>query len=65
VQTARVLLYADAPSLPGGRVDAAEAVSAVRAEQQADGGWLRFEAPSPAARLAHTLDALAALARFG
>jgi hypothetical protein len=65
VQTARVLLYADAPSLPGGRVDAALVLERVRAEQQPDGGWLRFYDPAPAARLAHTLDALAALSRFG
>jgi hypothetical protein len=64
VQTARVLLYAEAPSLPGGRVDASEAVERLLGEQQGDGGWLRFDDPAPAARLDHTLDALTALARF-
>jgi hypothetical protein len=65
VQTARVLLYAEAPSLPGGRVDAAEALERLLAEQQADGGWLRFDDPAASARLDHTLDALTALVRLG
>jgi hypothetical protein len=64
VRTARVLLYADAPSLPGARLDAAELVAAIRSEQAEDGGWLLLEDPSPAARVRHTLDALTALARF-
>ena len=65
VQTARVLLYAEAPSLPGGRVDAAEAIGRLLDEQQRDGGWLRFDDPAPSARLDHTLDALTALVRLG
>jgi hypothetical protein len=65
VQTARVLLYAEAPSLPGGRVDATEAIERLLAEQQGDGGWLRFDDPAPSARLEHTLDALTALVRLG
>jgi hypothetical protein len=64
VQTARVLLYADAPALPGGRVAAAEVVPRILAEQAGDGGWLRPEDPAPEARVRHTLDALAALVRF-
>jgi hypothetical protein len=64
VQTGRVLLYVDAPALPGGRVDAAEVVDRILAEQEGDGGWLRGEDPAPEARVAHTLDALAALVRF-
>jgi hypothetical protein len=64
VQTARVLLYADAPALPGGRVDAAEVVDRILSEQASDGSWLRPEAPAPGARVDHTLDALAALVRF-
>ena len=65
VQTARVLLYAEAPSLPGGRVNATEAVERLLAEQQGDGGWLRFDDPAPSARVEHTLDALTALVRLG
>lgn len=65
VRTARVLLYADAPSLPGARLGAAELMTAIRSEQADDGGWLRLEDPSPPARVRHTLDALTALARFG
>jgi hypothetical protein len=64
VQTGRVLLYADSPALPGGRVDAAEVVDRILTEQAGDGGWLRPEDPAPEARVAHTLDALAALVRF-
>ncbi|MFQ5417127.1 MAG: hypothetical protein ACE5FL_08800, partial [Myxococcota bacterium] len=65
VRTARVLAYADAPSLPGGRLEGGEVALAVVAEQAADGGWLRLEDPSPEARVAQTLDALTALLRFG
>jgi len=65
VDAARVLLYAEAPSLPGGRVDASEALERLLGEQQADGGWLRFDDPASAARIEHTLDALTALARLG
>jgi hypothetical protein len=64
VQTARVLLHADAPALPGGRVDAAAVLPRVLSEQAADGGWLPPADPAPEARVAHTLDALAALVRF-
>lgn len=64
VQTARVLLYAEAPSLPGGRVDAGEAVERLLAEQQRDGGWLRLDDPALSARIEHTLDALTALVRL-
>jgi hypothetical protein len=64
VQAGRVLLYVDAPALPGGRVDAAEVVDRILAEQAGDGGWLHPEDPAPEARVAHTLDALAALVRF-
>jgi hypothetical protein len=64
VRTARVLAYADAPVFPGARLETAEVVAAILAEQSADGGWLRPEDPSPAARVAHSLDALVALVRF-
>jgi hypothetical protein len=65
VQTARVLLYAEAPSLPGGCVGAAEAVERLVSEQQGDGGWLRFDEPTISARLEHSLDGLTALVRLG
>jgi hypothetical protein len=64
VRSARVLLYADASSLPGGRLDAAELVEAILVEQEPDGGWLRLEDPSLPARVEQTLDALTALTRF-
>jgi len=64
VQCARVLLYAEAPSLPGGRLGAAEVIERLRGEQQRDGGWLRLEDPAPPARVEHTLDGLTALVRF-
>jgi hypothetical protein len=64
VQTARILLYADSPALPGGRVGAPEVVARILSEQAGDGGWLRPEDPASEARVAHTLDALAALVRF-
>jgi hypothetical protein len=64
VRTARVLLYADAPAIPGARLDAGEVIEQLLAEQAADGGWLRPEDPSPPARVAHSLDALTALVRF-
>jgi hypothetical protein len=60
VRAARVLTWCGAPSLPGARIDAPELVDAVRAEQAPDGGWLEPGAPDDA-RVAHTLDALAAL----
>jgi hypothetical protein len=64
VRTARVFLYADARALPGARLDAAEVVERILAEQQGDGGWVSAEDPAPEARVAHTLDALTALVRF-
>ncbi len=64
VRTARVFVWCDAGSLPGGgALSLGEVVPAVVAEQQPDGGWLRFEAPSSEQRVAHTLTALAVLAR--
>ena len=65
VRTARVLLYGDAPALPGARLDASDVIGQLLSEQEEDGGWLRLEDPSPGSRLAHSLDALAALVRFG
>jgi hypothetical protein len=65
VRTARVMLLCDSPSLPGARLDSGEVIAQVLTEQMADGGWLRPEDPSPEARVRHSLDALAALVRFG
>ena len=64
VRTARVLLHCDAGGLPGAALKTPELLSALLAEQQGDGGWLPLASPAPDARVAHTLDALAALARF-
>lgn len=59
VRTARVLLWCDAAAIPGAPLSAGELRSRILAEQAPDGGW-----PSPRARVAHTLDALAALTRW-
>ncbi len=59
VRTARVLLWCDARAIPGAPLGAAELADRILAEQSSDGGW-----PSPAARVAHTLDALVALTRW-
>jgi hypothetical protein len=63
VRTARVLLWCDAPSLPGARLAAAEVAAGILAEQAPDGGWLAAEAPEPE-RVRCALDALAGLARL-
>lgn len=55
---ARVLLVADARALPGARLLPSEILAALVAAQSGDGG---FGAGSDAARVATTLDALAAL----
>jgi len=65
VRSARVILWCDAPSVPGARLGAPEVIERMLGEQQADGGWLRLDDPSSEARVAHTLDALAALVRLG
>ena len=65
VRTARILLYCDARTIPGGGLEAGELVAAILAEQCEDGGWLDAADPSPAARSAHSLDALVALSHFG
>jgi hypothetical protein len=64
VRTARVLLDCGAPSLPGARISSRDVLAALLREQAPDGGWLRADGPE-ALRVAGTLDALAALARFG
>jgi len=65
VRTARVIVYCDAPSVPGARLGATEVREQLIGEQQADGGWLSLADPSPEARVRHTCDALAALNRLG
>jgi hypothetical protein len=64
VRTARVFLYCDVGGLPGGALGTPELLTALLAEQQKDGGWLALASPAPSARVAHTLDALAALVRL-
>jgi len=61
VRTARVLLWCDAPSLPGGRVSAAELLPALRAAQAPDGS---FADGAGEASPEITWDALVALLRF-
>ncbi len=59
VRTARVLLWCDALALPGARLRGDALRERILGEQQPDGGW-----PSRDARVARTLDALAALVRW-
>ena len=60
---ARVLLWCDAHAIPGARLGVDELLGALLAEQRGDGGWPAPGA-SPDARVARTLDALAALSRW-
>ena len=64
VRAARVLVWCDAHALPGAKADAGELVGRIVADQEADGGWLEPSEPGPDERIAHTLDALAALSRL-
>jgi hypothetical protein len=64
VRTARVLLWCDAPMLPGGRVSAGELWEALLAQQADDGGWPGTDDAPPETRVARSLDALLALLRF-
>lgn len=57
-QAARVLLLADAPTLPGARLAPDEIASSLLATQAGDGGW---PAPAGSDRVAATAEALAAL----
>ena len=62
LQVARVLALCDAMALPGARIPPAELRASLLASQAADGGF-RPRAPIPA-RVAATLDAVAALRRL-
>ena len=64
VRTARVFLWCEAAALPGARIESGEVLASVRAEQEPDGGWLCLDDPAASARVEHTLDALAVLARL-
>jgi hypothetical protein len=61
VRSARVLVWCDAAALPGTRLDAAELVTALLAEQAGDGGF----GDLPSERPARTWDAWVALERLG
>ncbi len=61
VLTARVLLWCDAPSLPGARLSGDEVARALVAQQEDDGGW---PAP-PERRVARAWDGLVALLKLG
>jgi hypothetical protein len=61
VRTARVFVLCDAHALPGARIHAEEAVAALLATQQEDGGWPAPAESDPRARIAATLDAVVAL----
>lgn len=62
VQGCRLLVWCDAPSLPGGKVSAAQMLPALLAEQAPDGSY-RAGGP-PAEALQATWDALVALLRL-
>ncbi len=64
VRTARVLVWCDAHAVPGARADAGELVGRIVTDQESDGGWLLPAEPGADERIAHTLDALAALSRL-
>lgn len=61
VRCGRVLLWCDAPALPGGALEAGEVQAALLAQQAADGGW-----PGPEeARALMAWDGLVGLLRLG
>lgn len=61
VGAARAFVLCEAQALPGARIRADEAVAALLASQQDDGGWLAGDAADPRARIDATLDAVVAL----
>jgi hypothetical protein len=64
VRTARVFAWCDALALPGARIDAQELWLALISEQEPDGGFAPAAGAGTRERVAHSLDALAALARL-
>ena len=62
VQVCRLLVWCDAPSLPGGKVSAAEMLPALVAEQEPDGSYRAGGEPAVARQA--TWDALVALLRL-
>jgi len=64
VRTARVFAWCDALALPGARIDAQELWLALISEQGPDGGFVPAAGAATHERVAHSLDALVALARL-
>jgi len=61
VRAARVFVLCDVRALPGARIRSDEAVAALLATQQEDGGWPAEGDADPRARVTATLDAIVAL----
>ena len=61
VRTARVFVLCEVQALPGARIRSDEAVAALLATQEEDGGWAAPAEADPRARIAATLDAVVAL----
>jgi hypothetical protein len=61
IRAGRVLVWCDAPSVPGAQLAAPALVEAIAAEQRDDGSWASPDGVTPAA---HACDALAVLRRF-
>ena len=64
VRTARVFARCEVQALPGSRIRAGEAVAALLAAQQEDGGWPGDTEADSRARVAATLEAVVADGRF-
>ena len=60
VRAARIFVLCEVQALPGARIRSDEAVAALLATQEEDGGW-PAEGEDPGARVAATLDAVVAL----
>jgi len=61
VRTARVFVQCEVQALPGARIRSEEAVAALLATQEEDGGWPVDVEADPRVRIAATLDAVVAL----